>query len=751
MKSKKYLGLGILVLLVLVAAGGLVLAENSETEIDVEYDFNDSREVKKTIKSDAVLLSVTTNEDAECRYVSGDEGNSDISFENMSHFNTNFDKRHEKTFSDLKDKASYTYYVKCIKDNESIDDTEKLSVLTVELEVDKLIKGDIIFPDNINSPLKAGNYKIELKTTKISSSTPTLKYSFDDGSQHNIPLTKISDKRWNGYLNIPEDLGEKSLYFEFKAVDLKGRVGDEIIGESVFNVDTVAPDPISDIEAIGHEGKVKLKWHYDKDVEKFNIYRSNSRDVDKTDTYEETKDPMFTDTFVESGKKYYYKVAPVDEAGNEARLSLEVSATALSENNSDQDTGLDVELRGNVDNVVTQADSLISQVNEIKSSIDTKSEDKKELFSLLELEDKLDSAISKIKSLKRSVESYKQQDLSESDLDNKLDSAKSKIRAIEKTIPEEVSIKETDTQDNKITEEDIQTALLEARPEMSSSLREKSVEQTLEFLEKREISIKTFLYVGKITYFDGSDEDVSVVKRKISSDVGAHSNMSFLEIIPKKVAEDADDINFKNSDYEVVKQDPIISFSSDVKQVAYSLDEEISIDSLKDTGLVFITIFEEGEGGTGITGHFVNISDVDGTYIGVGIGILVVGFLFLYLFYLRKNKPSQKCIDIKNMLNSARDNINRGYLKESIRIYKNIKNKYNSLEKKDKSKVYEELQELFIKIQTERLNRGMEDFKKNKEKSLFQKLDRVYQSLPEKDKKKFPGFEELKKEVENEN
>lgn len=754
MKSGKYLALGILALLVLIAAGGLVLAGNSETKtINAEYDFNNSnlKIYGETINSNYVLLSVETDKKAKCKY--SDSGR-DFSFEEGFDLEPNAEKlSHEKVFDTYKlENRRNNYYVKCVKESQlEKGNYSKPSVLEIEFKVDKKVRAKIYLPQGVEPPLSSGKHEIELETSEPTQGKPSLSYYLDDGSSHKISLSEVrgEDNIWKGYLIISEDIGDDILSFEFKAEDLRGNEGTEITQNEILEIDTITPDPISDIRAIGKEGKVKLKWHYGGEDADFNIYRSKSRDVDKTDFYEETDDSDFTDTFVEAGKKYYYKVAPIDEAGNEARLSLEVSSTALSENSSEEDTGLAQGLRGNVENFITQTDSLISQISGIKDSTGSLSEDKKEIFSLLDLEDKLDSAASKTKSLKRNVESYKQQDLTESELDSKLDSAETKLNVIKKSIPEEVSVKEKDTQNNEIKEKDIETALLETRPEMSSSLREKSVERSLEVIEEKNIEIKTNFYVGEINYFDGSTKDISVVKRTINSNLGPHSNMSFLEIVPKEVTEYAEDIDFVNSDYEVVKQDPIISFSSDVKQIAYSLEKEVSLDSLKETKPVFVSVFEEEKSrGIGITGNFVR--NVDGTYVGVGIGILIVGFLFLYLFYLRKNKLSPEGIEIKNLMEKAKKKLDKGELKESINIYKDIKEKYNSLNKKDKSKVYDELQEIFAKIQASKLKKGIKEFEKNKDKGLFNKLYSIYKSLPENYKKKFSQFEKLKKDMQNE-
>lgn len=747
MRFEKYLGV-LFVAVILVVT--MVCVAEAKT-LSAEYSFSNSTTKKEytPISSELITLKIETSEDAECRY----SLSKDFSFNDEGKsFEPNLGKDHEKSFDIYKlNEGINEYYIKCIKEkNINNDLSQEPPVLTLRFIIDKPVSAKIFLPGNVESPLKAGKYEIKLETSEPVSNKPSLSYYFDDNPSHKISLSEIrrEDNLWKGYIIIPEDAGEKVLTFEFSADDLKKNTGTRITQNEIIPIDTVSPEPISDIEAIGYKGKIKIKWHYNSDAEEFNVYRSESREVDKTDFYETSDDTLFMDDFVEKGETYYYRVAPVDEAGNEARLSLEVSASATSENSSDDETGLDISLRGKVDNFLTEADSLISQIDNIKSSMDSKTEDKKELFSLLKLERELDNAASKLKSLKRSVSGYKKQDLSESELDNKLSSARTQMNVIEKTIPEEISVKEKETQNNDISEEDIEKALLETKPEMSESLRQESIEKSLEVIKNKEIEIKTDFYLAEILYFDGSSQDISVVKRTISSSLGPHSNMAFLEIVPKQVAENAEDIDFENSAYDIVKEDPIISFSSDVKQIAYSLNKEVSLDNLKDTGLVFITTAQEREEGIDITGYFMY--DVESSYLGAALGLIIIGILMFYLFYLKKNKPSEEFLELKKLIEKTKDFLNKGEIKKSLENYNILKGKYNALEEKEKSRIYNELHNLFLNIKLKKLKKGIKFFKKSPDKELLKNLSEIYEELPKSFKKKVPEFEKLKNNEKNE-
>ena len=94
---------------------------------------------------------------------------------------------------------------------------------------------------------------------------------------------------------------------------------------------------------------------------------------------------------MEKGKTYYYKITGIDEAGNEGPLSKEIYATALLNNNTET-SGLAIELRGYVDNQITEIDLVADEIDDIKKSINLKEDKEKNLFSDLQLEKETDDA-----------------------------------------------------------------------------------------------------------------------------------------------------------------------------------------------------------------------------------------------------------------------------------------------------------------------------------------------------------------------
>jgi len=485
-----------------------------------------------------------------------------------------------------------------------------------------------------------------------------------------------------------------------------------------------------------------------EEVEEFNIYKSESPNPDYTDFYKTTDENPFYDTMVEEGKVYYYRVAAVDEAGNIGDLSREVYATPLLENVSSEE-GLSLELRGYVDNFITEIDSVINDINDIKSSIPSKSDDEKTLFADLKLEKEINDEKSKLNSLKRDVEKYKEQDLTKEELNKKLDSSRLRLNIIKKKIPESLVILEKDVAKEEINEDKINEAILELNIELSEKGKRRSVENTLKLIEESNLKIDSYYYITEIVYLDGTKKEISIVKRVISGELDNKKNTSFVEIIPKSVASSVSDMKVMNFNYNIIREDPVLSFNSDVKEIFYYVNNELDTDTLKETKLVLVQIFEEQESKLGITGYFfMDIERIE--YIGIGAGVFIVLLLLIYFFYLKKRKRSRIYLEMYEKIKEARENLEQNKIKEAREIYNFLKDNYLNLNKKDKVRIYREIEDLQNKINLFILKENLDILKERKDSALFLKLKKIYDTLPKKLKKEIPDFEKIKDVFENE-
>ena len=587
------------------------------------------------IKTPSSILEITTDKDAICRY-SRSPG---ISYELMDNFDITGDTIHIETLTNLVD-GLYRYYVKC-KD-----------IIRGNIGEEKEISFRVDIPPSANivldkqPPLTTGTVKVIVITSEDVYPAPTLQVSYDSISYTSIPLVG-SGTTWTGYLIIPSSIGNSVGSFKFSAKDLTGNVGTEIKTGGIFIVDTIKPPLITDIQAIGEEGSIKIKWYYNtNDVDHFNIYRSTSRPVDYTHLYRSVTDSFeLIDTLVEPGKTYYYRITAVDKAGNEGELSKEVYATALLGNTSSNNVDtinnkpkLSQELIGEVDRIINFINKLSNDAENTLLSIKLKSQKEQHLFEELKLKQKVDSAKSQLNSLLRNLENFKLQDLTRTELEKKLGRVELQAKIVKRSIPENIIINEEKIIKQQLTSHDIERILKEVYKVDEGKIA-KYLEKNKKLSDKIEVEISG--YSITIVYLDGTQEEGTVIEEKISLDIqGYFDNISLIEFIPKTIVDSIKNIDLKNQNYEIIKEDPILSFTSDTKKVVFFISKKTDLSLIRDIKVIpLLYLEEENLEEPSFTGFFVNIGNLgfnDSDIKAIIAGIFIILGLFLYFIILKK-------------------------------------------------------------------------------------------------------------------
>ena len=691
-----------------------------DQSVQIIYNSSINNSFENSLDFSDILVKVATNFDAHCKY-SLSKG---VSYENMEmNFDSSLGKLHQKSFTGLGD-GIYRYYVKCI--DESIGFIGNETELSIILRINSLVNAQIIFSKE--EPLSEGIVEISLITSKIVSFAPTLSYSMDGGLVKTpIPLLG-NEKFWKGYLSIDKNFGEGVISFDFKANDLEGRQGTKIISGGVVKVDTLNPSTILEIVAVGYDGEIKLDWHYNGDYKEFNIYRSLSANPDFTDFYKISGSNSFNDKWVEDGKTYYYRVSVIDDAGNEGELSSQVYATSLL-NNVTYVSGLALELMGRVDNLLIEIDFAIEELMAIKNSIATKSQKEKDLFSNLKLENEIDKSKSDLISLKQDVEKYKLQDLTENELNSKIASSRVKMNVIGKKVPEDIIILQEDSMKNLFDEKSIEEFLFESDPLMSKERIDKSVKESLKIIDESGLEMASNFYLVEILYSDGTSKKISVVERNINSIIDRQDNQSFIEVFPRDIIDSINDIAFRNSNVNTIKEDSVISFESDSKNIFYSFESNLDTERLREIKVGFISIAdEEIDSSFSLTGYF--LLDLDRTkYAGGFAIILLLAVLFVYLFYNKKSNFSNEYFQILDQIKKINRLFNEEDLKFAKDIYSNVSKKYALLDSKEKAVLYKDLENLHEKISVFDFELGLDELIRTKDIKLISKLDKIYQTL----------------------
>lgn len=649
-----------------------------------EYNYNNWQNDTSIIKSEIIrehsaLFQIQTDKEANCKY----SRTKSTLFENMEGtFEFVLGNTHKKQLTSLTDSV-YKYYVRC-KSNDGNTGGELEAVFGVSLPV----SASIILDKTI---LKAGKIELNIVTSKSLSEKPSLSYSLDGISYDPVQIIG-AEKDWSGYFIIPNNAGEKIGSFKFQGKDLEGFIGTEITSGNIFFIDTTKPETIVNIKATGLEGRIELKWDLEEEITQFKIYKSEFPNVGFSNFFKKVEAKSFVDTDVQKGKTYYYRVSAIDPAENEGDLSIEVYATALLANISSESSGLDLRYHGLLDSMIVEIESVIKLADEIKNDFVIE-ESAREIYEDMKLEREIESAKSELVALKRETESYRAQALSKEELDKKLNSGKLKLTTIKRKIPESTILTSELETKKSFSEEDIRSLILSLNPTVTESNLKKQIEKSLEAALSSSFNIATKSYNAEIVFLDGTRKEYTIIKESIEGSLEKNENFSIIELVPKEIAESAQELDIKNINYKVLKDDPVLEFESGEKEIIYAIDKKIDLNFVKNikTILMYNYIPAE-ENSSGITGYVVFSSlGKFKTYYSLIAGLVILAALSVYLFFLKKDNLPARANEIQQRIMLAQDFLAKGKKEKSKEIYSYLSADYKALPKKEKKGIYPQL------------------------------------------------------------
>jgi hypothetical protein len=634
------------------------------------------------IYSDSTALTIKTTSPVICKY--NKENN--VPFESMGgNFDENLETVHKKVLTELSN-GVHTYYIKC----RPIDNPTNESAETEDIVTFKISNPISALITLASSPLKSGKYEITLQTTKIPTSTPQLKYSYDGISYTSIVLHG-SEKLWKGFLVISQSTGEKVGSFKFDAKDIEGRPGSQIYGDNIFTIDTISPPLITSLSATGEYGQIILNWFLeeDGDVDTINVYRSESPGVDLTDFYKtisKDKDEYY-DTQVESGKTYYYRISSEDEAGNTADLSKEIQATSLLSETTSA-TGISPLLIGSVDALLSEIDLLEKDIENSDNMISSLTDTEKNYIKVLKITDNFQNAKSELVILKRNVESYKLTDITKEILDGKLSSSRVKLNVLKKKIPDTFSTLDLGETSFSPTEETTREAILEYSPELTPNQIDKTVKESLSFIEENNLQIKSKINIFETIYLDGTKITQSIIEHSLDGTLEKIENSKFILRFPSGSI-DLSSLAIKNLDY-TPEQEGLISFKTDTKKITYTLEQKLDTQILKEITISLIVSQEES---TLLTGYFLSEVPTQGSTLATFLMMIASG-LIGYLFYIKQQQQKEVSLEFLKKAKQVKLLQEEGKTLEATELYNDLKVEYLGLSKNQKHEVFKEIKHL---------------------------------------------------------
>lgn len=602
-----------------------------------------------------VEIQVDTDEQATCKY-----GTTDTSFDNLADtFSQTNGVIHKTTLNEVAE-GFHTYYVRCEDTTNHEMDSSHLIQFTVELPPTAKIE----LSDE--SPVKEGTIELKLTLSEGVSETPSLQYRLDGGSLKTIPL-EGSGENWNGYVIITGDDNNKVGEFEFSAKDANGNIGTKITSGNLFVVDTVKPPAVKDLKAtVQDDAEVQLDWYYDgEEIDHFNIYRSTSSKLGFVDFYAEwNTEERYIDPDTLNEVTYYYRVTPVDKAGNEGELSEEVYATSVPRRANPESAPVNEQVPSTTPkpeevpkvlppDLIPRVDTYLKKVEKFRldlEAIESKFNSITQENALLVLEElglkkRVASSLEEIGALIVELNNKKLRYATSQGLDAQLQQVDRDLQKIEVTTPKDMEIIEESEFIQSTSKEDIEKGVNELLKNSVLTDEEKKNYQKMNVKKKDQITVETKVKIIKLKYLDDSEKQKSYITKILTyAEPEPLEDLVVIEFIPKNIAVSVSEIDFLTSKFEVLEEDPIVKFgflkfNYEGEKISYTVDKGIDVNTVVNTKTVPLFSLEQllqENKGNKVTGfalfNFDNLGLSGMQSLFVWLGLFFILFLGGYYF-----------------------------------------------------------------------------------------------------------------------
>jgi hypothetical protein len=583
-----------------------------------------------TVNDEETTITAETDEEATCKYDTTDKIYDEMEYTLATINNI----QHTGLVTGLEE-GTKTYYLRC-KDNYG-----NKVISSYQLTFDVNLRPTASISIEEDTPLKDGTYKVTITTSEDLIETPILEYNFNDDTAKK-PISLVGeDRSWYGYMIIPDSNNERIGTFHFSGVDKTNQQGTEIKSGKVFLVDTEEPGAIESIKIEDRKDEIKISWHYaEGDDDYYNIYKSTEPGVEKIDFHKDIGKDVFYDDDIEYGTSYYYKVAVVDEAGNDGELSKEVYVVHLPKEEEKPTQKLDPELAYRLNQSIGEVEKYIMDVDWIVKKFERETDKAKlAVINELDLVTISHNMKSNLEDAKKQLEGFREQDLTADEMDRRtqkiLRDAEDYFGKVPQTIDISNQLEYQETTEKEIFENAVNQFLLGL--DITEEQREEFVKKSDEL--QKEITVNTKLVTAMISY-ESEKKDYSIIQKSITSKKSLE-NVAVIEIIPKEVARDANEITFKTNP-TILEKDPIVQWdynSLSSEEISYSIDRITDLNQLQEVrSIVLQKLGGESENDSSlITGSVTNGVDTKPKLLTALIilgSIIVISLLMYYLFFM---------------------------------------------------------------------------------------------------------------------
>lgn len=585
-----------------------------------------------------VTLIVDTDEISLCRY-----GEQDVEFDQLPFgMGASYALRNTATV-EVDTYGSYTYFVRCQDVSGNSMETSRIISFLNKVGPSATIEIDG------EEPLKADTYGIMLETDMPLAAAPTLSYTLQPSAKRQqIALTGEGDT-WRGTMTLQPDVEDTTISFSYSGTSLQGVAGTAIAEGTVFKVDAKPPAPIDSVSIENDSSVIRLEWFAieDSDHDSYNIYRSTEERVDYTDFYTTSEHKEFADYGALASRYYYYRIAPVDEAGNIGPLSQEVWGSVVGQAALEAVPVADPVSLARIDDELAAIEGVMLDANATAKMLGQ--EANPIMIAIIEdmqLIEQTRSASLKLEAAATMLREVRQRSPSTDETDAAIAESRKMVAEARGLLVRRILPKgQTETaqqSDDRSVERHIPYALVGIN--LSAGARKDYLQSAIELQDRATIDVEASTF--SISTAAGMTTEYTFIRKRITLQDPAN-DVVVIEVIPKAVADDASLITFSRTPV-VLEQDPVVQYSYDVMQEEeyhYYVQREVSLDEVKASRTLLYPKVDDAaparqeDGGmAAITGNAVKLLPASGDGALMLVGIIIIIALGAYYVSLAEPK-----------------------------------------------------------------------------------------------------------------
>ncbi|MCX6751085.1 MAG: hypothetical protein NTZ83_06510, partial [Candidatus Pacearchaeota archaeon] len=323
------------------------------------------------------------------------------------------------------------------------------------------------------------------------------------------------------------------------------------------------------------------------------------------------------------------------------------------------------------------------------------------------------------------------------------------LENIKNKIPQSITIKENYEYVKNSVDKDFESIVEEYFDSTNTQIGKSSVQKLAKINQElqNEISVSAKIRDVEIEYGNWTQRIVLVKKEiKLNND----SYNKILEIVPKEIAENAEEITFLTEN-KIINEEPIFEINSEdleEKEIIYYVNGPVDLKDFEQTETI---LFEDdlNKFETRFTGFFV----VDFTSGGFAVYfiiafVLLIVLLFIIPFVFKKFKMlgwkrEPNVIKVLNLIEDIKRLLKEKEIEKAREKYYQIKEIYPVLPSKTKAYFYKKIKEMLIRIDRKDIFGLVKEYQEAKKKwnkedymRLYEDIKKIYERLPEKDRKK---------------